>query len=368
MPLDSIRHQSYAKNSISGSTNRLNKAANNFPTPSFLEPTISYPRSSLYSPRGSTPSGSFHSFNFSFCLLLVKIFAIIIGLGAIGCSWSSATVVQEDSGSPSSPNDPETTIRLLVKANADKDLETMKQYMGTDENVIGYTIGGRKYVGWDGFAQTMSLEFASVDRLEIPIPYLEVWQREDVAWFAMELDYTREVTNDKGQVEKTVIPLRETGVLERRDGTWMIVNWHESLRKPTQTVSRTIPNSNTAIPGVPLHYPDSVDLSGEWEIQEEDKSYRATLDEKGNGSYTWQDGTLTTSKVSDGLWAGKWAQNGNDREGEFEVLLSEDMKTAQGVWWYTRVGEHQNIPPREWGGSYIFKRLISSPADQNPEP
>jgi len=308
------------------------------------------------------------SLNGSFFRFLVSIFALLIGLGATGCSGSSLTGVQEESGSPSSPNDPETVLRLLVKANADKDLATMKQFMGTDENVIGYTIGGRKYVGWDGFAQTMSLEFASVDRLEIPIPYLKVWQRGDVAWFAMELDYTREVKNDKGQVEKTVIPLRETGVLERREGKWLIVNWHESLRETTTTVSQAISHSSTAIHEVSIPFPDIIDLSGQWEIQEEDKSYRATLDEKGNGTYTWQGGTLTTSKVSEGLWAGKWAQAGNDREGEFEVLLSEDMKTAQGVWWYTRVREHQNIPPREWGGSYLFKRVDTSSADQNPKP
>ena len=308
------------------------------------------------------------SFNGALCLRLIQILAIIMGLGATGCSASSVSVVQEEAGSPSTPNDPETVLRLLVKANADKDLETMKQFMGTDENVIGYTIGGRKYVGWDGFAQTMSLEFASVDRLEIPIPYLKVWQREDVAWFAMELDYTREVRNDKGGIDKTIIPLRETGVLERRDGKWLVVNWHESLRETTPMVSQANTGTSTAIHEASIQFPATIDLSGQWEIQEEDKSYRATLDEKGNGTYTWQEGTLKTSKVSEGLWAGTWAQPGNDREGEFEVLLSEDMKTAQGVWWYTRVGEHQNIPPREWGGSYIFKRVGSSPTAQNPVP
>ncbi len=335
-----------------------------------LEPTISHQRISLYSSGESNPNipniGSIFSFNASSYLILVKILAILIGLGTAGCSGTTSTVAQEESGSPSSPNDPETVLRLLVKANAEKDLETMKQFMATDENVIGYTIGGRKYVGWDGFARTMSLEFASVDRLEIPIPYLKVWQRGDIAWFAMELDYTREVKNEKGEVERTVIPLRETGVLERRDGTWLIVNWHESLRESTPAVAHAIPSA-AALHEVSVQLPKTIDLSGQWEIQEEDKSYLATLDENGNGPYTWQGGSLTTLKVSEGLWSGTWAQAGNDREGEFEVLLSEDMKSAQGVWWYTRVGEHQNIPPREWGGSYIFKRVDSSTADQKSE-
>jgi len=98
-------------------------------------------------------------------------------------------------------------------------------------------------------------------------------------------------------------------------------------------------------------------LTGEWEIQEEDRAYQATLDAKGNGPYTWQEGRIQTEKVVDRLWSGTWHQKGNDREGGFEVLLSEDGKTANGAWWYLRVGTHTNIPPRLEGGTYKMKRL-----------
>jgi hypothetical protein len=108
-------------------------------------------------------------------------------------------------------------------------------------------------------------------------------------------------------------------------------------------------------------YPVEIDLTGEWEIQEEDKAYQATLDVKGNGPYTWQDGRIQTEKVVDRLWSGTWHQKGNDREGGFEVLLSEDGKTAEGVWWYLRVGTHKNIPPRLEGGTYKIKRLSPQP-------
>ena len=103
------------------------------------------------------------------------------------------------------------------------------------------------------------------------------------------------------------------------------------------------------------------DLSGEWEIQEEDKSYQATLDRHGNGTYTWQNGRIVTTEFSDRKWQGTWHQTGNDREGGFELLLSEDGTQAKGVWWYTRVGDQHNIPPRQWGGSYLWNRLTSIP-------
>jgi hypothetical protein len=107
---------------------------------------------------------------------------------------------------------------------------------------------------------------------------------------------------------------------------------------------------------------DTPDLSGEWEIQEEDKSYTATLDKEGNGPYTWQGGHITTLGIADRKWNGTWQQPGNDREGSFELLLSEDGREANGVWWYTRVGDRKNIPARQWGGTYVWKRLSASPS------
>ncbi|MDQ6735291.1 MAG: hypothetical protein M3Z35_14430 [Nitrospirota bacterium] len=107
---------------------------------------------------------------------------------------------------------------------------------------------------------------------------------------------------------------------------------------------------------------DTPDLTGEWEIQEEDKSYTAILDKEGNGPYTWQGGHITTLGIADRKWDGTWQQPGNDREGSFELLLSEDGREAKGVWWYTRVGDRKNIPARQWGGTYVWKRLSASPS------
>lgn len=113
---------------------------------------------------------------------------------------------------------------------------------------------------------------------------------------------------------------------------------------------------------------DAPDLTGEWEIQEEDKSYIATLDKDGNGPYTWQGGQITTLGIADRRWSGTWQQPGNDREGSFELLLSEDGKEAKGVWWYTRVGDRKNIPARQWGGSYVWKRLSAEPSTPASNP
>ncbi len=264
-------------------------------------------------------------------------------------------------------SDPETVLRLLVRANEERDLPTMARYMAQEADVVGYSIGGRKYVGWSGFAAEMQHEFESVSQLEIPITDLKVWTRGDVAWFAMELDYIRYVGTGP-QTSRTVIPLRETGVLERRNSQWILVAWHESSRSglDTSRISSTpavSPSYKVANTTTSAEMPDLMpDLSGEWEVVEveDNKTYRATLDRNGNGPYTWQGGRFTTTSFNDRRWQGTWSQTGNDREGGFDLLLSEDGLEAKGVWWYTRVGERKKIPPRQWGGGYVWKRLSSA--------
>lgn len=257
------------------------------------------------------------------------------------------------------PKTPEDVLRLLVRANAEKDIATLSKYMVHDADVVGYTIGGRKYVGWPAFEREMKVEFDSVTRLEIPITELKIWQKGDVAWFSMELDYIRYVGTGASQ-SRMSLPLRETGVLERRNGQWMLHVWHESSQSgPTLKTENSSGSASAQKVSAAAELPD---VSGEWEIEEEDKSYRATLDKAGNGTYTHKSGILKTTGFANRLWQGTWQQPENDREGGFEVLLSEDSKEAKGIWWYTRVQGHKNIPPREHGGTYSWKRLTPPPA------
>lgn len=281
------------------------------------------------------------------------------------CAWLWLILLScffEPVGTAADTNSPEAMLRALVQANAEKDLATISRLMAHDGDIISYTIGGRKYVGWDEFARDMQEEFESVARLEIPIIELKVWTRGETAWFAMELDYIRYIGQGTNQ-RRTVLPLRDTGVLERRDGGWVLTSWHESSRSRGLSASSVSQLPSSSVPTVDgaAREPETPDLSGEWEIQEEDKSYKATLDRSGNGSYTHQGGTFTTTGFAGRKWQGTWRQTANDREGGFEVLLSEDGTEAKGIWWYTRVGDRNNIPPREHGGTYVWKRLTPPP-------
>lgn len=290
----------------------------------------------------------------------LSVLRLIVYMVIGGACWVPAAT-----GLASDNTGLETAVRALVRANAEKDLPAMSRLMAHDADITSYSIGGRKYVGWPELERDIKEEFAKVAALDLPISELKVWSKGDIGWYTMELDYVRTLGQGPDQ-RRAVLPVRETGVLERRNGQWVLLSWHESLRnatgvmpiddRPKTAAPRTVASSNGQ-PAVP-------DLSGEWEILEveDNKTYKATLDKAGNGPYTQHDGRFVTIKYADRLWQGTWLQTGNDREGGFEVLLSEDGRQAKGVWWYSRVGTQKNIPPREHGGTYVWKRLTPPPS------
>ena len=244
---------------------------------------------------------------------------------------------------------PEDVLRSIVRANAERDLPGMARFMANDADAINYSIGGSKFVGWADVARALSEEFQTVSRLEMPIHELNVWVRENFAYFAMELDYIRYMGTGEGG-QRLLVPLRETGVLERRAGQWILVAWHESVR-----TAAGMPQAS--VPSLPERSgPETPNLRGQWRVEETDRAYEASLDPEGNGTYTWQGGQIKTTRLEGRIWEGTWHQPGNDREGGFEVLLSDDRNLGQGSWWYTRV-DSRKVRPREWGGAYVWKRI-----------
>ncbi|MDE3019850.1 MAG: nuclear transport factor 2 family protein [Nitrospirota bacterium] len=143
---------------------------------------------------------------------------------------------------------PEGVLRALVQANENKDMATIAKFMAHDGDIVSYTIEGRKYVGWPDFARDMETEFKDAMRIEIPITELKVWTRGETAWFAMELDYIRYLGSGKDEV-RMLLPLRETGVMERRNGQWMLVSFHESFRSDVSITPGTS-SSNQAFPSL----------------------------------------------------------------------------------------------------------------------
>jgi uncharacterized protein (TIGR02246 family) len=85
-------------------------------------------------------------------------------------------------------------------------------------------------VGWKMTQAYIEKYFACVERIEIEIKdqRIKVHRSGEAAWFS-EVLYWKEVEKDKTFV---IDGLRITGVLERRDGRWVIVQLHASGPEP----------------------------------------------------------------------------------------------------------------------------------------
>jgi ketosteroid isomerase-like protein len=270
---------------------------------------------------------------------------VVSALLALTLAWSGLLHAE--------PLGPDAVIRAIVRANADRDLPGMARHMAKDADTVNYSIAGSKFIGWAAVERALAEEFQTVSRLEMPIHELKVWVRDSFAYFSMELDYVRYLGTGPAE-QRMLVPLRETGVLERRAGQWLLVAWHESVRTAGGMMhadARPLPASRPSV---------RVSLGGVWRVQETDRAYDAILDADGNGTYTWQSGRIKTTRRDGATWEGTWHQPGNDREGGFQLVLSGDGSQAQGSWWYTRVDSRQ-IPPREWGGPYLWKRTLPAP-------
>ncbi|MDH5741577.1 MAG: nuclear transport factor 2 family protein, partial [Nitrospira sp.] len=185
----------------------------------------------------------------------------------------------------SETSDPESAIRRLVRANAEKDLPTLSRMMAHDADIISYGVAGRKYIGWPELEQGMREEFLNAQKLQIPIKELKVWTKDNLAWYAMELDYIRYV-QEGTKLKRTILPMRETGVLERRDGRWQLLSWHESFRSAGLGGALGSPPAGSHLRhALEPQTSRKLDVSGAWDILEveDDKRYTATLDRNGNG-------------------------------------------------------------------------------------
>ena len=121
-----------------------------------------------------------------------------------------------------------------------------------------------------------------------------------------------------------------------------------------QSCSYLATSKRSPIPAAPAAI-DGFNPAGVWLYEDRLVTGEAELDENGNGSYLWKGGYFVTESWEGGLWKGTWHQPGNDREGGFELKLSQDLSFAAGRWWYTRIGEDSS--PDKPGGKITLTRL-----------
>ena len=116
-----------------------------------------------------------------------------------------------------------------------KDMEMLSRIMAHDSDMVNYgTDAAEKWVGWESLRDSSEKQFKSIDFAEILAKdqVIKIHKSGEVAWFS-------EIWDMKGKAQGEAFSqegVRFTGVLEKRAGNWIIVQFHGSVPVAGQAV------------------------------------------------------------------------------------------------------------------------------------
>ena len=120
------------------------------------------------------------------------------------------------------------TIEKLYKSFEEKDIDLMSEVMAHDESMLSFGTGiSDVHKSWMEWKQNHIAQFKAFDKAKINSKNLNVYlsQTGNVAWFADQDDWEIVIQTDTIQMRD----IRITGVLEKRDNVWKIVQIHASV-------------------------------------------------------------------------------------------------------------------------------------------
>ena len=123
----------------------------------------------------------------------------------------------------------------LWQAMESQDLDLMSQVMAHDPDMIIFgTDAAERWVGYEAFmaAEEQMAAAFDVEQLSVHDEVLTIHGSGEVAWFSVVMDGKGTVGGKHFSVEG----VRITGVLEKRDARWVIVQYHSSVPVAGQNI------------------------------------------------------------------------------------------------------------------------------------
>ena len=120
-------------------------------------------------------------------------------------------------------------LERYVLANESKSIDLLKEVWAQDEDIVIFgTDSDEKLMGWTQVKNTFQKQFENFEETYISVTDQNIRINCDgkTAWFSEILNYN--YTTVEG-TSKRFEGIRFTGVLEKRDGNWLIVQSHMSI-------------------------------------------------------------------------------------------------------------------------------------------
>ncbi len=159
-------------------------------------------------------------------LLIICIGAVLLAL--IGCAQkvnreAETAAVKE-------------TIGQFYGLYITKDAALLSEIVAHDEDMVNFgTDAVEHWVGWEALKEALQKQWEAFENPEITVrdQVIHLSLSGTVAWYTLSLDFDvvfgREAVAWKGA--------RSSGVLEKRDGKWVIVQFHNSMPVTEQTAA-----------------------------------------------------------------------------------------------------------------------------------
>jgi hypothetical protein len=149
------------------------------------------------------------------------LFSLVVALLAVSACAKKVDLEAEEA-------QVQSVLAQVVQANESEDMALMAKITAQDEDIVQFgSAYDHRFVGWEAFKEAMEKQFAGVEKMKVSVrdQVITVHDSGSVAWFSeiMDLDF---LMQDK---PVSIKGLRYTGVMEKRDGDWVIVQGHLSL-------------------------------------------------------------------------------------------------------------------------------------------
>jgi ketosteroid isomerase-like protein len=155
----------------------------------------------------------------------MKIKTLLLTGLSIFCFTLSCTYKAD---SETEKSDVEKIVKEFYRSFEQEDINLMSELMAHDESMLSFgTSISDLHRSWSEWKENHVAQFNAIDEAKINSKNLHVYLSRygNVAWFADLSDWTLVIQNETIQMND----IRITGVLEKRDDVWKIVQIHASV-------------------------------------------------------------------------------------------------------------------------------------------
>ena len=129
-----------------------------------------------------------------------------------------------------------TLVDEWMRCFETEDIETFSNLIAHDPDMVNFgTDAAERWVGWEALHNSIQKQFESTENTVVSTRDMAIFVHEagEVAWFSFRIDMEGLAQGEPFSLEG----MRPTGVSEKRDGNWIVVQIHASVPVSGQAIT-----------------------------------------------------------------------------------------------------------------------------------